>query len=58
VPENTSQTFEKGTLLLDALMEMGIMLKTPCGGRGTCGKCSVKVHGSLSEPTDQEKNFS
>jgi len=57
VPENTSQTFEKGTLLLDALMEMGIMLKTPCGGRGTCGKCSVKVHGSLSEPTDQEKKF-
>ncbi len=34
----------KGTLLPD----------TPCGGKGTCGKCKVKVSGKVSLPTAQE----
>lgn len=32
-----------GTLLLEAAAEAGIILQTPCGGRGTCGKCKLKV---------------
>ena len=26
----------------------------PCGGHGRCGKCKVKAHGALSQPTDAE----
>jgi len=32
-----------GTLLLEAAGRAGIILKTPCGGQGTCGKCLVHV---------------
>ncbi len=40
-----SQTFAAGTRLSDALLDMGVRLKTPCGGKGTCGKCRVYVNG-------------
>lgn len=28
--------------------------QTPCGGKGTCGKCRVRVTGQVSEPSAQE----
>jgi len=34
-----------GTLLLEAAGRAGIILQTPCGGKGTCGKCRVLVDG-------------
>jgi uncharacterized 2Fe-2S/4Fe-4S cluster protein (DUF4445 family) len=53
-----NQPIQEGTLLIDALMDMGIMLKTPCGGEGRCGKCIVETSGKLSEVTEQEKRHS
>lgn len=32
---------EKGTLLFEALRKEGTAPSSPCGGRGTCGKCAV-----------------
>ncbi|MEA2013035.1 MAG: ASKHA domain-containing protein [Verrucomicrobiota bacterium] len=52
-----------GTLLLEAAGQAGIVLQTPCGGKGTCGKCLVKISstdhdavtgGSSSFFTDEE----
>lgn len=34
-----------GTLILEAAGRAGIVLQTPCGGKGTCGKCSVMIKG-------------
>ncbi len=34
---------ERGTLLLETLHGAGAVVATPCGGRGTCGKCAVVV---------------
>lgn len=34
-----------GTVILEAAGRAGIILQTPCGGRGTCGKCRVKIVG-------------
>jgi uncharacterized 2Fe-2S/4Fe-4S cluster protein (DUF4445 family) len=31
--------------LTEALLDMGIALKTPCGGKGICNKCKVIVEG-------------
>jgi Na+-transporting NADH:ubiquinone oxidoreductase subunit NqrF len=42
-PSNLKQTFRSGTLLSDALLDMGASLHTPCGGKGTCGRCRVRV---------------
>ena len=36
-----------GTPLLEAAGRAGIILQTPCGGQGTCGKCKVQI---VSEP--------
>ncbi|MFO7821279.1 MAG: ASKHA domain-containing protein [Lentisphaeria bacterium] len=32
-----------GTLMLEAAGRAGLILQTPCGGAGTCGKCKVRV---------------
>jgi uncharacterized 2Fe-2S/4Fe-4S cluster protein (DUF4445 family) len=48
LPSGAQQSFPSGTILSEALMDMGIELKTPCGGRGTCGKCRIPVD-SFSE---------
>ncbi len=38
-----------GTPLLSVLLrENGFALRTPCGGRGICGRCAVEASGSLS----------
>ena len=31
-------------------------LEQPCGGRGTCGKCRVRLSGALTPPTDLERS--
>lgn len=36
-------TSEKGIPLSDFLLRKGIFLPSPCGGRGVCKKCKVKV---------------
>ncbi|MEI8078067.1 MAG: ASKHA domain-containing protein [bacterium] len=32
-----------GTLLIEAAARAGLIVQTPCGGKGTCGKCAVRV---------------
>lgn len=36
---------EKGTSLMDAARKAGVFIDAPCGGKGQCGKCRVKVLG-------------
>jgi ferredoxin len=41
--------------VLKAAKEAKLSIKSPCGGKGTCGKCIVKiVEGKVSEPTKAE----
>lgn len=49
LPSGAVRRFPAGTLLSDALLDMGIAVKTPCGGRGTCGKCRVRIEGLSGE---------
>ncbi len=43
LPSGKRVTVPDGTLLLDAAAQAGIVLDTPCGGQGRCGRCRVKV---------------
>ena len=36
---------EDGELLGEVLIKNNLKLDHPCGGRGTCGKCTLKVNG-------------
>ena len=42
-------------LLSELLRSKGVFLGMPCGGKGTCGKCKVRVFGEISEITEFEK---
>lgn len=42
-PMGKAVEVEKGTNLMDAVRKAGIFLDAPCGGKGLCGKCRVKV---------------
>ncbi len=46
---------EEGRSLLSILRETDFPISSPCGGRGTCGKCRVVCDGSLSPVTAEEK---
>ncbi len=50
-----SLPFEGTPLISEVLLLFGIMQPHPCGGRGICGKCTVKAEGDLSEPDEHEK---
>lgn len=57
--ENTQITCEAGRNLREVLQEQGIYVSTPCGGKGTCGKCSVLVtEGELTVTAEDKKAFS
>ena len=47
-----------GRSLLYTLAAAGLMLPSPCGAAGLCGKCAVTVAGdSLPPPTEQERSL-
>ena len=44
-----------GTPILDeVLMNEGLRIPHPCGGRGICGKCAITAEGALSPPSARE----
>ncbi len=45
-----------GQRLQDLLARHGVQLDAPCGGKGTCGKCRVKVSGDVNPPTENERD--
>lgn len=55
-PEEKLIEYTYGKNLLDILQDNGIILESPCGGKGTCGKCRVKIlSGKVNEITEEEK---
>jgi uncharacterized 2Fe-2S/4Fe-4S cluster protein (DUF4445 family) len=45
---------KRGSNLLEILRENNVFLDTPCGGKGTCGKCKVKVIRGIEEPNNSD----
>jgi uncharacterized 2Fe-2S/4Fe-4S cluster protein (DUF4445 family) len=43
LPSGSVVSAEPGTRLLEAAREAGIELDSPCGGKGTCGRCIVRI---------------
>lgn len=64
--KNVRVTFEPGMIeveipagskIVSAIEKAGIPFELPCGGKGICGKCLVKVLQGASEPTETEKKL-
>ena len=44
-----------GTLVVEAARRAGVLVPAPCGGRGVCGSCGVRVlDGELAPPDEDE----
>ncbi len=44
-----------GKTVLEVLINEGARTpETPCGGRGSCGKCLIRLRGNISKPTENE----
>ena len=46
-----------GTKVVEAAGLGGLTIDTPCGGAATCGKCRVRIRGSISLPTAEERRL-
>ncbi|MDI6741417.1 MAG: ASKHA domain-containing protein [Smithella sp.] len=57
LPGSATAEYANGTVLIDALEEVGVMLPSPCGGKGFCAKCLVKASGALSKPSESENRI-
>ena len=47
--------FDGSPLVSEVLEQAGILFPHPCGGRGVCGKCAVRLAGAVAEPTTAER---
>ena len=54
-PEGRSVFVMTGTSLIEAAGRAGIVLNTPCGGRGTCGNCRVEITLNAPAPSDADR---
>lgn len=58
-PEGRTVHVLEGSLLLEAAGRAGIVLDTPCGGQGTCGKCRVVIRQNATAPREADgRHFS
>jgi len=49
---------ERGTILLDAIREAGIRIRSICGGEGECGTCKVILNrGEISDVSTKYENW-
>ncbi|MDZ4170366.1 MAG: ASKHA domain-containing protein [Coriobacteriia bacterium] len=56
LPSRATAWVEEGTSVLAASRAAGLTFDAPCGGRGVCGTCGVRViEGELGEPDEQER---
>jgi uncharacterized 2Fe-2S/4Fe-4S cluster protein (DUF4445 family) len=54
LPEGRHVTVQEDTTLLQAARAGGLTVEAPCDGRGSCGKCRVRVSGELTPPDEFE----
>jgi len=55
-PAGVTVWVASGSTVLAAARAAGVLISAPCGGRGVCGSCGVRVlEGSLEPPDDTER---
>jgi uncharacterized 2Fe-2S/4Fe-4S cluster protein (DUF4445 family) len=55
LPGGRSIAVPEGTPVLEAAAAAGLPLRSPCGGRGLCGKCAVQVASGADQPQPEEQ---
>jgi uncharacterized 2Fe-2S/4Fe-4S cluster protein (DUF4445 family) len=59
LPANRFSKVDRGTTILAAARQVGVLIEAPCNGAGHCGKCAVQVEtgdlACLSIPVDRRR---
>lgn len=55
LPSGIHAELAPGSTVLTAAGAAGVVLPAPCGGRGACGRCAVKVVDGALEPPDERE---
>ena len=56
-PQGSTVYVLPGTKIIEAAAIAGIIIDTPCGGAGSCGKCRVKIVSPQTAPTQADKKI-
>lgn len=56
-PEGREVYVLPGTPIIEAAARAGLVIDSPCGGKGVCGKCLVEVREGKMEPTAGERKI-
>ncbi len=51
LPSGREALVNEGSTLYDAALALGLPLNAECGGKGTCGRCVVKIEAGRCAPT-------
>lgn len=54
-PDGKTVRVESGTTILQAAVQAGIRLDTPCGGKGTCAKCRVRIRSGQAPSAESSR---
>jgi len=57
LPGGRQVVVEHGYSVFEAGAEANVYIPTTCGGKGTCGRCRVRVEGDARPPTYIERRF-
>jgi len=57
LPSGQTASFEEGTNIRDAALELGIIIESTCAGIGTCAKCKVKMERGVSPLAEVERQL-
>jgi uncharacterized 2Fe-2S/4Fe-4S cluster protein (DUF4445 family) len=57
LPSNTTTHAPEGTTVFNAANWAGLAIDSTCGGRGTCGKCKVKMLAGANAITEADRRF-
>ena len=54
IPENIKAIVSSGSTIKEAITRANLDFDFPCGGRGTCGKCRIRILDKVINPTQVE----
>lgn len=57
LPEKETLVLPTGVTIKEGIASTGIILDGPCGGRGSCGKCRVRIVDKVPPPRAPEKEI-
>lgn len=55
LPADRSAEVKVGATVLEAAAEAGVLVPAPCGGRGACGRCAVRVIAGDLAPSSEDE---